>query len=252
MSGLKTIFFDLDDTLCAYWQAAAQGLRQAFAEELPPGIDVEQMVEAWATCFRAFCGGVKDSEWYAGYLRSGEPTRTELMRLTLASVGIEDGAWARRLGDAYARYRDGALHLFPEARPVLEALQGRYRLGLMTNGPADIQRQEVATLGLEGLFDPMLIEGEMGFGKPVAAVFDRAEALTSSRPEEILMVGNSYGHDIRPALERGWRAVWIRRPTDVPPSATGVRSRPEERPPDSPAPTFEIGDLRELLTIIEC
>lgn len=30
LSGVKAIYFDLDDTLCAYWDACKQGLRETF------------------------------------------------------------------------------------------------------------------------------------------------------------------------------------------------------------------------------
>jgi putative hydrolase of the HAD superfamily len=118
-------------------------------------------------------------------------------------------------------------------------------LGLITNGPADIQRQEVNTLGIAHYFDHIWIEGEMGEGKPVTRVFERAVEAAGSTPETTLMVGNSYKHDVAAAINMGWSAIWIRRPSDVPPSA-GPEAKPEERPQDGPVPTRTISDLREL------
>jgi FMN phosphatase YigB (HAD superfamily) len=63
----------------------------------------------------------------------------------------------------------------------------------------------------------------------------------------VLFVGNSYGHDIRPAIAAGWRTAWIRRPSDVPPSVKGLESKPEELPTGAPKPNMIVTDLRDLL-----
>lgn len=246
-SDVKAIYFDLDDTLCAYWDACKSGLRTAFGDDAPPGVSAEAMVENWATAFRRFGPTLKQTHWYATYLKEGGPTRIEQMRLALLEAGFDDAEHAKRLGEAYGKARNDALELFDEAREVLEVLAKRYPLGLITNGPADIQREEIQTLGLDAYVKHVFIEGEMGEGKPLPAVFERARQAVDLEPHQILFVGNSYGHDIRPAIEAGWRTAWIRRASDVPPSAHGHTPKPEERPAEAPEPDMVIGDLRELL-----
>ena len=247
---VRRIFFDLDDTLCGYWDASKAALRQTFEDHGPDGFNADQMVEHWATAFREFSPTLKKTGWYEIYLKEGEPTRTEQMRLTLRRIDVDDEPLARRLSDAYGAYRDQNLRLFPDAIEVLDTLSARHPLGLITNGPADIQRQEIATLGIERYFDQIYIEGEMGRGKPLADVFAMITERAEVEPHEIMMVGNSYAHDIQPALVSGWRGIWIRRPSDVPPSAPGHLTKPEERPTDSPTPDAEIGSLSELLVLM--
>lgn len=252
IQAIQAIVFDLDDTLCGYWDASKAALREAFETHPVKGHDPEAMVRHWAAAFREFSPTLKKTGWYEGYLKQGEPTRTEQMRLTLARAGSDDAEHAQRLGDAYGALRNRNLALFPEALGVLLALQGKYPMGILTNGPADIQRQEVDTLGIESFFKGIYIEGEMGLGKPHREVFQRIERDFGIAPEHFLMVGNSYAHDIQPAIEAGWHAVWIRRPSDVPPSADGVTSSPESKPEGAPDPDAIIGDLRELLPMIGC
>lgn len=247
--GVRAVFFDLDDTLCGYWDASKVALRKAFAEHGPPGIPVEQMVRHWAKAFRAFGSSLKQSPWYEEYLRRGGSSRTEQMRRTLAEAGFVDEEMAQRLSDAYGRERDAALQLFRDALETLEALSRAYPLGLITNGPADIQRQEIATLGIERFFGPIFIEGELGFGKPDPEVFRRAEQAVRCSPGELLFVGNSYRHDIRPSIEAGWRTVWVRRPSDVPPSIDGQDAKPETLQPNDPAPTAIVDDLASLIPL---
>ncbi|HEY0867664.1 MAG TPA: HAD family hydrolase, partial [Fimbriimonas sp.] len=244
------IFFDLDDTLCGYWDACKAGLRATFDHIPIAGWTTEEMVGHWAEEFREFCPTIKQLGWYDDYLQQGEPTRTELMRRMLHRIDVVDEPLARRLSEAYGTNRNQALKLFPGAEHTLEVLREHYPLGLITNGPADIQRQEIATLGIGHYFQSILIEGEMGEGKPRMSVFRRAEVEVGCEPHQILFLGNSYHHDIKPAIQAGWRTVWIRRASDVPPSTQGVNPAPEERPAKDPAPDAEIIDVPELVKLL--
>ncbi len=250
VKSVRAIYFDLDDTLCGYWNASKVGLKNAFAMHGPEECSPEEWVRHWAAAFREYAPQLKHTNWYQGYLKSAEPSRTEQMRLTLARLGIEDPERAKRLSQAYMEERDGALKLFEDAVTVLDALAVKYPLGLITNGPADVQRQEIATLGIGHYFQNVFIEGEMGEGKPVRAVFERAEQAVNCQPDELLMVGNSYSHDIRPALDYGWHAVWIRRDSDVPPSVDGKDAAPEKLPAEAPEPDMTISELSELLPLL--
>lgn len=246
MLDVSAICFDLDDTLCAYWRAVDLGLREVFAEVELPELGVDDLVLAWAKEFRSFCPGIKTSPWYAGYLASGEPTRTELMRRTFASVGCDDADLARRVADDYAEARARNLELFDDAIDVLGTLARDYPLVLVTNGPADVQSREVRDLGIERFFRAVLIEGQLGFGKPNPEVLHLAETAAEQPSERMLFVGNSYAHDIAPALARGWKGVWVRRAGDVPPSASGTGRGQEELPEGAAVPHATIGELSEL------
>ncbi len=240
----KVVVFDLDDTLCGYWQAAKHGLKRAFEVHSETGKSADEMLALWADEFSGLVKELGQPRWYVKYCQSGETTRRELMKRVLARLDIRDAQLVQDMSDTYYIERHGALELFPESIEVLDALKGGFRLAMITNGPADIQRQEIETLQIGHYFDPILIEGEMGMGKPNPEVMSKLEKLTSAEGGEILMVGNSFGHDVKPAQAAGWRTAWIRRSTDVAPSSkTGL---PEELPPGAIPPDYTIADLREL------
>lgn len=250
VSSVRAIYFDLDDTLCGYWDASKAGLRQAFLTHELKGYSPDEMIRHWAAAFREYAPGLKNTDWYAGYLKNAEPSRTEQMRRTMERIGIIDSELSARLSQTYMEERDRALKLFPDALAVLDVLKEQFPLGLITNGPADVQRQEITTLGIEPYFRNIYIEGEMGEGKPSRAVFDRAAFAVDCEPHEVLMVGNSYHHDVQPALEYGWHAVWVRRDSDVPPSSGDKISDPEQKPTEAPDPDAVIGELSELLPLL--
>lgn len=245
---VRAIYFDLDDTLCAYWDACKQGLRETFSEHRVPGFTPEQVGDAWAEVFREFCPNLRELGYYERYLTEGAHTRVEQMRRTLQHLGVQDDALAKAMSDTYVERRHAALELFPDAYGVLNVLRLRYPLGIITNGPADIQREEIELLGIAFYFQNVFIEGELGYGKPCPQVFDEAAKATGFKPSEHLFVGNSYRHDILPAIEAGWKTAWIRRSTDVPPSAGGVTSVPEDLPEGAMPPTLECETLTDLLT----
>src|SRR2546423_1235098 len=120
LKNIGIVFFDLDDTLCGYWDASKAALRRTFEKHSVNGHSPEQMVQEWAAAFREFSPALKSTSWYASYLRKGEPTRTEQMRLTLKRVGIDNEDLAKEIGDYYAEERIRNLKLFPDAPPVME------------------------------------------------------------------------------------------------------------------------------------
>jgi putative hydrolase of the HAD superfamily len=77
---------------------------------------------------------------------------------------------------------------------------------------------------------------EHGYMKPHRSIFDRAHERAGVKPEDALMVGDSYRHDIEGALRAGWRAVLIIRSGE----------RPAHVPADLPVITT-LADLPALL-----
>lgn len=242
---VRVVCFDLDDTLCGYWSAAKEGLSRSVRLHLPDPAMHERFKGQWASTFRTFVETLPRTHWYAKYLAEGGVTRTELMRRTLEEIGVLDEQLARDLSQTYHVERQAALELFPDALSALAALKPDYKLCLVTNGPADIQREEVEKLNVGAYFDAFFIEGELGHGKPDPRVFDGILSTFGVKPVECLMVGNSYRHDIRPAIAHGFRTVWVVRDTDVAP--TSLTGRPEEKPADAPSPDLVIENISELL-----
>lgn len=245
LAGVRAVFFDLDDTICGYWDAARSGLEMAVqAHIFDPGFQ-ERFRSQWSVSFRYFVETLPRTHWYAKYLKQGETTRTELMRRTLEDIGVVDEGLAQSLSHTYHVERQAALTLFDDALRVLTEVSSTHKLALITNGPADIQREEIEKLGVGPFFPFAFIEGEMGFGKPDRRVFDLATETLRVEPSEAVMVGNSYRHDIRPAADYGMRSVWVRRTSDVPPTST--TGRPEERPEGAPEPDLVVGSLSAIL-----
>ncbi len=230
---IKAIYFDLDDTLCAYWDASKKALWQALEEANLP-VTVESAFEAWRSIFPTFSREIKTPRWYERYLESGEPTRTEHMRRALKKLGIPDETLAENLSEKYAKLRSQYLSLYPDVLPVLTVLKDVFWLGIITNGPADVQREEIQVLGIEDFFRDILIEGEVKVGKPNLRIFDLACEHAGHSPSEMLFVGNAFEHDVQGAKSAGWYAIWLNRTL-------------EENPNTQPQPDATFTNLYQLL-----
>lgn len=235
---IRAIFFDLDDTLVDDTISLEQCAEQAVRELLPDrGPDPASMARAYVDAAIEF--------WTQ--LGPGSPKlppgaiRPRMWRDALGRYGIDDDGLAARLAHRFDELRVERVELFPEALPVLQALHGRYRMAIITNGFAETHDQKIARLELERFFDVVLLAGELQMAKPDPAVFVRGMELLKVEPATSVMVGDRYDRDIEGAHAAGMRAVWVCcRGETVPDGA-----RPPEATIDS------IGELPEAITRLD-
>lgn len=110
---------------------------------------------------------------------------------------------------------------------LLARLQGRYVLGVLTNGNADVRR-----LGLGQYFDFILCAEELGVGKPDPHPFREALRRGGVAAGQALHVGDHPLDDMTGARQAGLRSVWF---------------NPDDRPwPGGAEPDARIRRLDEL------
>jgi putative hydrolase of the HAD superfamily len=101
--------------------------------------------------------------------------RGEVVRLALLDIGVDDPDLARRIGESYHALRDQAIKPFDDAVATVQWLREQgCRLALLTNGGSRGQRDKINRFGLAPMFDSILVEGEIGFGKPDPRIYARA------------------------------------------------------------------------------
>ncbi len=217
VSQIRTVCFDLDDTLCDSENAEEGRLRRALqplAQKLPTYL-LEDLVDRALTV---------------------DPTHGRLVTL-ISEVGITDPAVMDEAYDIYDATVD-EVQLFPEAEDVLQHLSRRFPLVLIGNGDTKEQRNKIRHLGIEKYFKHILIGQEEGAYKPDLEMYKRAFAKAGVQPDEMLFVGDRIDEDVRGPKEAGSPAVWVARGL--------VRSVPGAVQPD-----YTISSLRDLLRILE-
>ena len=174
---------------------------------------------------------------YLAALRDWAPDyRRQTWEAALADTGVDDAALAADLAARFVIERDARHRAYPDVAPVLAALRRTYRLGIVTNGAADVQQAKIDGAGLAQCFDVVVISAAVSLGKPDRRIFDRALAALDATPESAMMVGDSLTADVPGARNTGLRGVWIDRANLGPDHFSG----PEPR----------ITDLHQLLALI--
>lgn len=103
-----------------------------------------------------------------------------------------------------------ALGLSPQTRSLLERLRASYKLLLLTNGVAEVQREKVRAAGCRELFDAVVIGGEHGEQKPAPSVFASCFRVLDAGAEDCVVVGDDLDTDVQGGFNAGVRAtVWI-------------------------------------------
>ncbi len=255
----KAILLDLDDTLILEEPLALEAFF-ASAELLyqSRGIDRDKFVESIRNRARELWHGlptrpytkrVAISSWeglWADFTAEG--TEQEQLRelkeyyqvhsweRALADFGIADEVLARTLSTTFREERRKRHHLFDDAIPLLEKLQGTYPLALVTNGSPCLQREKIKGSGIGHYFDSITISGDLYTRKPEKEVFHAALDGVNAQPHEAVMIGNSLDSDILGANQLGIYSIWLNR--DNQPNDTGI------------IPDAEIRSLSEIYPII--
>jgi putative hydrolase of the HAD superfamily len=194
---IRAVFFDVDDTLVDYETAAYRSFRAALGDDAD--------YDVW-----------RGLEHYERFM-SGELGFQEMRHLRMADylVAIGRSADVPRAVEIERVRFDGVMEhcaLFDDALPCLQRLRDRgLLLGLITNNESVHQRAKITAVGLDGLFDVVVISGEFGVAKPDPRIFAHACELLGVRPEEALHVGDNLTADARGAMAAGMRAVWLDR-----------------------------------------
>ena len=204
----SVVLLDLDDTILRFSTAGDETWRdlcRAFAPGL--GVSIEDLRDAIERSAREY--------W-------SDPARHRIGRLDLMRTRrhIVGGAFrelqldaigiAAELADRFTIEREDRVCPFPSSIETLQRLRdGGRRLGLLTNGSSEFQRRKIERFKLDRFFEVILIEGEIGFGKPDHRVFQRALAELRATPTEACMIGDNLEWDIEPAQQLGILDVWV-------------------------------------------
>ncbi|MBI3270751.1 MAG: HAD family hydrolase [Planctomycetes bacterium] len=135
--------------------------------------------------------------------------------LQVRRLGLRGRAVAAHLAAAYRRPMEESL---AAARPVLEALASRYRLGVVSNFYGNL-RVLLDEAGLSPFFGVMVDSAVEGVRKPDPAIFKLALARLGVEARATCMIGDSLERDIAPARALGMRTLWLHEPEKTAPTA---------------------------------
>ncbi|MBR2952244.1 MAG: YjjG family noncanonical pyrimidine nucleotidase [Clostridia bacterium] len=195
---IKNILFDLDDTLFDFKEAERRSLQKTL---LSYGIDHNDETVA-------LYSHINHSQWKL--LEKGELDRATLKvrRFALFSEALGIPFDAKEVSACYENNLASSHFLIDGALELLTSLKGRYRLYIVTNGFAHIQKSRLAGAKIESFFDAVFISQEIGAEKPSPAFFDACFArIPDFQKSETVLIGDSISSDIKGGLQAGITTV---------------------------------------------
>lgn len=134
-------------------------------------------------------------------------TREPIFETLLA--GRETDVEPATVAAAYREAVAGAVTPVDGVAGLVDDLRARYRVGLLTDGPARAGRSKLRALGWTDLFDEALVTGEIGADKPDPAGFRAICERLGVAPEATVFVGDSPELDVAGAAEAGMAVVQV-------------------------------------------
>jgi HAD superfamily hydrolase (TIGR01509 family) len=229
---IKAVLFDVDGTLFDRVLAQKE-VCALIVKQLPRifgDLKPERVLEAYLESDR-----VSTERFDAG--APSEALRDLRNSLFLQLLGLKEDL-AAAISEIYVRDYPKVKTPVDGAIPVVKKLSRKFKVGIVSNGLADVQYTKLETIGLRHLFSCIVLSEEFGIRKPDSKIFHHAVSLLHLQPAECLYVGDSYINDVIGAKTAGMQACWF--------NPESLKSQDENIKPE-----FIVNELEELLVLLE-
>lgn len=186
----ELVIFDLDDTLCDHERSLEIRLDYAFEPFIPDPKIRERAVQQ-AKSVRHF--------------------GTDHFDDILAEFGATADDVQEIVRERYASDRFRGLELHHDTLWALGVIANYTKIGLITNGPTDIQQPKIDMLDIEHHFAFVVISERAGYWKPDPRIFELGLERTGTAPERAVYIGDNPEADVEGARAAGIPAIWMNR-----------------------------------------
>jgi HAD superfamily hydrolase (TIGR01549 family) len=203
---LKAVLLDLDDTLFDHRYSSREALsvlKREFAHQLGKvPLDELELVNLEIL-------NTIHVEVLTGTL-SPDEARVKRFGMLLRKYGIDPSP--RKLDGVAKLYRASyqlSRRAIPGAKDLLQALRDRgLKTAIVTNNLVDEQMDKLRHCELFDLIDCITISEEAGYVKPDVRIFETALTRLECKPDETVMIGDSWENDILGARAAGISGMW--------------------------------------------
>jgi putative hydrolase of the HAD superfamily len=200
---IKHIFFDLDHTLWDFEKNSNLTFSQIFKEQ-GLQLDVTDFLARYTSINFDYWKRYREDEISKEDLRYGRLKDT----FDILKYEIDDDL-IDILSEEYIRVLPSYNHLFEGVIELLDYLQSKYTLHIITNGFEEVQILKLETSGIKKYFDQIITSEAVGVKKPNPKVFMHALGLAKTTPQNSVMIGDSLEADIIGALNCGIASIHL-------------------------------------------
>lgn len=222
------VLLDLDNTILDFNTAEHHALGRAFAVVGVPFSD-----EISALYHRI---NIRHWEMLEDGLLTREQVLVRRFEALYRELGVEADAF--RTQALYEKLLSEGHWFVPGAEELLDALFGKYRLFICSNGTQSVQDGRIKSAGIARYFEKIFVSEHMDGVKPEKRFFESCfREIPGFRRERAIILGDSLTSDIRGGKNAGIKTCWF---------------NPNGKPNAGPIyPDCEIGALSEFEGLLE-
>ena len=200
---VRDIFFDLDHTLWDFEKNSALAFK-LILDRMNIAVDINAYLEVYVPINHKYW------EMYRKDEISHEELRFGRFRKAFDAIGFEiSDEDVLAVSSEYIRCLPLHNHLFEGTIEILEYLNQKYRLHIITNGFDEVQRRKIENSGIGHYFKTVTNSETAGAKKPNPRIFEHAFQLAGSQKESSVMIGDCIDADVRGALDCGIDAIFF-------------------------------------------
>ena len=142
--------------------------------------------------------------------QNGTITAEDIKHIRFKGYAEQFNTTTTALNTAFLDAMADICSMIPQARELLDALKGKAKLGIITNGFTELQQVRLAKMGLSDMFDHVIISEQVGVAKPDVGIFTHAmEKMGQPCKSKVLMVGDNLHSDVLGGMNFGIDTCWL-------------------------------------------
>lgn len=201
MENITDIFFDLDHTLWDFEKNSALAFEKVLSKH---NIDVN--LDEFLVHYVPL--NLKYWELYRHEKVTQEVLRYGRLKDTFDLLHYEiDDETIDLLSKEYIHYLPQFNHLFKGTIEVLDYLQPKYKLHIITNGFQEVQAGKMKNSGIDKYFQTITNSEMAGVKKPNPKIFEYALSKANVAKQNSIMIGDCIDADVNGALNFGIDAI---------------------------------------------
>jgi len=201
MKHITDIFFDLDHTLWDFDKNSELAFDKIFKEQ-HPNVDIKEFVAVYApinqACWKLYqVDQISHDELRYRRLKDS----FDALNYTISDNDIH------QMAIDYITFLPENNRLFDGAKDVLDYLNSKYKLHIITNGFAEVQYKKLKNSGIADYFISVTNSEMAGVKKPNPKIFEYALTQANAKKQNSIMIGDCIDADVNGALNFGIDAI---------------------------------------------
>jgi putative hydrolase of the HAD superfamily len=201
MQNIQHVFFDLDHTLWDFEKNSDLTFQKIFKMN-NLSVDLHSFLEVYRPLNFKFWKLYREEKVTKSELRYGRLKNT----FDAIDFPISD-TLIYLIADQYIEHLADFNHLFDGAIEILDYLNQKYTLHIITNGFEEIQTKKMINSKIYHYFEKVITSESVGVKKPNPKVFKHALEIANANIDQAIMIGDSIEADINGALGVGMKAI---------------------------------------------